>query len=128
MFVIILKILKLRFFKSLGKGNAAAAARFPLESGQNQPERDAAASDRSPLETGQGERRRVFLESSQFDGDERGSIVHFSLESLLEFKNDNLEHTIHHAASSPQPRKRPNYDNRKRKFMANQPSERKTLL
>lgn len=112
----------------MGKGNASAADGSRLESGQNQPERDATASDRSPLETGQNQRRRVFLQSSQFDGEERGSIVHFSLESLLEFKNDNLEHTIHHAASSPQPRKRPNYDNRKRKFMANQPSERKTLL
>ena len=51
--------------------------------------------------------------------------VNFSLESLLQFKEDNLLHTTAAVTSSAPPRKRPNYDNRKRKFMANQPAERR---
>ena len=52
-------------------------------------------------------------------------VVNFSLESLLQFKEDNLLHTTAALTSSAPPRKRPNYDNRKRKFMSNQPAERR---
>lgn len=55
--------------------------------------------------------------------------VNFSMESILEFKSEHLIHsTIGHRGGGVAPRKRPNYDNRKRKFMAQQPPERRRLL
>ena len=51
--------------------------------------------------------------------------VNFSQESLLQFKEDNLLHTTAAVTLSAPPRKRPNYDNRKRKFMATQQEERR---
>lgn len=53
--------------------------------------------------------------------------VNFSLESLLLFKDDNAIHTTlaKSVASTDFLRKRPNYDSRKRKFMAAHPPERR---
>ena len=54
--------------------------------------------------------------------------VDFSMESILQFQN---EHLIHKTVSAPPAapvRKRPNYDNRKRRFLAAQAPERKRLL
>ena len=62
--------------------------------------------------------------------DEKIEVVtlNFSLESLLQFQNN---HLLHRTLSDPAPaktRKRPNYDNRKRRFMARQPPERRKSL
>ena len=56
-------------------------------------------------------------------------VVNLTLESLLQFRDDHVEHTAHQA---PPPQKlfgrRPNYNNRKRKLFAAQPIERKRHL
>lgn len=54
-------------------------------------------------------------------------IANFSLESLVRFKNDHVEHTAHQAPREPV-RKRPNYDGRKRKFLAAVPVDRTRYL
>lgn len=54
-------------------------------------------------------------------------VCNFSLEGLLEFKCDHVEHTAHKMTPKALPA-RPNYDNRKRKFMAIQREERKKQL
>lgn len=52
----------------------------------------------------------------------------FSMESILEFQNHHLVHkTVADPPANPI-RKRPNYDNRKRKFLAASAPERRRLL
>ena len=55
--------------------------------------------------------------------------VNFTLESVVQFKNDHVENTAHRA---PPPAseigRRPNYDSRKRKLFAAQPLERRKYL
>ena len=56
-------------------------------------------------------------------------VANLSMESILEFKSEHLVHsTIGHRDGGVAPRKRPNYDNRKRKYMALQPPERRRSL
>lgn len=54
-------------------------------------------------------------------------VCEFSLEGLLQFQDDHVEHASHHLAPKTAPA-RPNYDNRKRRFFAIQPVERKKHL
>ena len=54
-------------------------------------------------------------------------ICDFSLEALLRFKNDHFEHVAHETAPKSS-RRRPNYDNRKRRFLAIQPPDRNRYL
>lgn len=54
-------------------------------------------------------------------------IANFSLESLIRFKNDHMEHTADQAPRETV-KKRPNYDGRKRKFLAALPLERTKYL
>ena len=54
-------------------------------------------------------------------------ICDFSLEALVQFKDDHCEHSAHQVVPKPTS-VRPNYDNRKRRFEATQPPERKTYL
>lgn len=61
------------------------------------------------------------IETEKLDGksvDESVVVVNFSWESLLEFHEDQLTIVTAEGAPKPPPRKRPNYDNRKRRFMA----------
>ena len=53
-------------------------------------------------------------------------VVNFSWDSLLEFVNDQLTIKLATGDSKPTPRLRPNYDNRKRRFMAARPPERRS--
>lgn len=55
---------------------------------------------------------------------EGSKLCHFSMEALLQFKNDHAEHVAHQTVPKPAP-KRPSYDNRKRQFCAVQPMDRK---
>ena len=54
-------------------------------------------------------------------------VVDFSLESLLQFKLNHAEHTAHENHEEKH-RLRPAYDNRKRRFGAVQPVDRKAYL
>ena len=55
--------------------------------------------------------------------------VNFSLESVLQFRDDNLEHSAHKENEGMKPLgARPNYDQRKRQFWAIQQPERKQYL
>ena len=73
---------------------------------------------------------REVVEDAQSPSTQNVKVVNFTLESILSFKNDHAEHTMH--ARKPQPKAkiglRPNYDNRKRAFMATQPTDRKRYL
>lgn len=57
-------------------------------------------------------------------------VVNLTLESVVKFRDDNFEHTAHHAdqASKQTLGRRPNYDNRKRAFLARQPPDRRKYL
>ena len=65
----------------------------------------------------------VKVEKNQNSGDV--VTVNFSMESLLQFQNEHLIHKAVAAGPSEPVRKRPNYDNRKRKFLAAQKPEQR---
>ena len=107
----------LRFFQSL----ASDANIHPVAGGG-----DSGASSSScqvaPLERGaQNVVGEVQVEKKQSGGD----VVNFCMESLLQFQNEHLIHKALAAGPSEPVRKRPNYDNRKRKFLAAQKPERR---
>ena len=60
-------------------------------------------------------------------GEPEVKVVDFSMESLLQFKMNHVEHTAH-AYHQEKHRLRPAYDNRKRRFAAVQPADRKSYL
>ena len=75
-----------------------------------------------PLERGaQNVVGEVQVEKNQSAGD----VVNFSMESLLQFQNEHLIHKALAAGPSEPVRKRPSYDNRKRRFLAAQKPERR---
>ena len=57
-------------------------------------------------------------------------VVDLTLESVVRFRDDNFEHTAHLAdeGSKQTLGRRPNYDNRKRTFLARQPPDRRKCL
>ena len=57
-------------------------------------------------------------------------VVDLTLESVVKFRDDNFEHAAHHAdqGSKQTLGRRPNYDNRKRSFLARQPPDRRKYL
>ena len=62
-------------------------------------------------------------------GSSEKKIVNFSLESVLQFKDDHFEHAAHGKSEGIKPLgSRPNYDHRKRQFWAIQQPERKQYL
>lgn len=77
--------------------------------------------------------RKSFLESvvkkervEENKVQKKGVVIDLSWESLLEFQNQHLTHTAHTGVPDI-PRKRPNYDDRKRKFMASMIERRRFL-
>lgn len=49
----------------------------------------------------------------------------FSLETIIRFKNDHMMHTAATKVAPQLPRRRPNYNNKKRRFLAKRPQERR---
>ena len=109
----------LRFFQSLASDANIDPVAGGGDSGASSSSRQVA-----PLERGAhnvvGEEH---VETNQSAGDVVA--VNFCLESLLQFQNDHLMHKALAAGPSEPVRKRPNYDNRKRKFLAAQKPERR---
>ena len=102
----------IRFFRSL----AATGVNPHGESGHQSLQLVPSGGD-----TNEGEKKDEKIESEVVT-------LNFSLESILQFQNNQL---LHRTLSDPAPakiRKRPNYDNRKRRFMARQPPERRKSL
>lgn len=106
----------LRFFQSL---------RPKVESGDDEPSRSQIL--RSSFLRKVGSKDAGNSQPENPSSSSHLEVINFSWESLLEFQNDNLIHTSHLAADPGEPRQRPNYDSRKRKFMARYVERRKFL-
>jgi len=108
----------LRFFQSL----ASDANIHPVAGGGDSGASSSSSCQVAPLERGaQNVVGEVQVEKNQSAGD----VVNFSMESLLQFQNEHLIHKALAAGPSEPVRKRPNYDNRKRRFLAAQKPERR---
>lgn len=124
----------LRFLRSLfhGSGGGATSASSSTPAGY-EPIGVATGISRTDYLRSLGNKReheRGHLDGPPPSDHQKVLNVDFSLESILQFKDEHREHTAHtsNQGFKRRHRVRPNYDNRKRSFLSARPVDRKQYL